>query len=139
MKILVDTNVVLDVLLQREPYYRDSFFILQLSDSRHIIGVLSAVSMTNVFFILRKAGKDTAEVYQGMDDISDIFNVAPITETTIAKALALRWKDFEDAVQYTTAKENSVEFIITRNKEDFNVSEIPCMTPDYGRLEHQKR
>jgi len=72
---------------------------------------------------------DSDEVYQIMDKLISLFNVAPIVETTIADALALRWKDFEDAVQFITAKENKVEFIITRNNADYKTSEIPCMTP----------
>jgi len=85
--------------------------------------------LTNIFYLLRKAKMDSDEVYQIMDKLISLFNVAPIVETTIADALALRWKDFEDAVQFITAKENKVEFIITRNNADYKTSEIPCMTP----------
>ena len=129
MKVLVDTNIVLDVLLKRTPFYMDSFSVFQLSDSRSINGVLAAISMTNVFYMLRKTGKNSAEVYQDMDDISGVFAVAPVTETTVSSALALRWKDFEDAIQFITAKESKVQFIITRNKADYKASDIPCMTP----------
>ena len=129
MKVLVDTNVVLDVLLKQAPFYKDSFVIFQLADNRNINGGLAAISVTNVFFLLRKAKKDSAEVYRLMDDLTAIFTVVPVSETTIASALALRWKDFEDAVQFVTAKENGVEIIITRNKDDYKASDIPCMSP----------
>jgi predicted nucleic acid-binding protein len=129
MKVLVDTNVVIDVLLKQTHFYKDSFAVFKLSDSGHICGVVAAISMTNAFFILRKAGKSSVEVYQDLDDISNIFKVAPLTESTIANALALRWKDFEDAVQFISAKESKVDFIITRNKADYKTSDIPCMTP----------
>ena len=129
MKILVDTNVVLDVLLKQEPFYQDSFVIFRLADNGNIDGILAAVSMTNVFFLLRKAKRDSAEVYRLMDELTAIFTVAPVNETTVASALALRWKDFEDAVQFITAKENGADFIITRNKKDFITSDIPCMSP----------
>jgi predicted nucleic acid-binding protein len=129
MKVLVDTNVVLDVLLKQAPFYNDSFVIFQLADSKRIIGVLAAVSLTNIFYLLRKAKVDSAEVYQNMDKLAALFTVAPVVETTVAEALALRWKDFEDAVQFVAAKESKVEFIITRNKADYKTSEIPCMTP----------
>jgi len=79
--------------------------------------------------MLRKAGKSQAEVYQEIDKLAIIFKFADITHTTIADALALRWKDFEDAVQYITAKESNVDFIITRNKADYKSSDIHCMTP----------
>ena len=129
MRVLVDTNVVLDVLLKQAPFYNDSFVIFQLADCKRINGVLAAVSLTNIFYLLRKAKMDSAEVYQIMDKLITLFTVAPIVETTIACALALRWKDFEDAVQFIAAKESKVEFIITRNKADYKTSEIPCMTP----------
>jgi len=129
MKVLIDTNVVLDVLLKRSPFYKDSLTVYQLSDIGHISGVLSAISITNAFYTLRKEGKRAVAVYQDMDDINGIFTVAPITQTTFTEALALRWKDFEDAVQYVSAKESSVDFIITRNKADYKSSDIPCMTP----------
>jgi len=58
MKVLVDTNVILDVLLKRKPFCKDSFLIFQLADSGHIEGILAAVSMTNIFYLLRKTGKD---------------------------------------------------------------------------------
>ena len=129
MKVLVDTNVILDVLLKQEPFYKDSFVIFQLADSKKIRGVLAAVSMTNVFFLLRKAKKDISDVYRIMDKLTSLFTVAPIIETTIPTALSLRWKDFEDAIQYITAKENNVDYIITRNEVDFKNSDIPYMSP----------
>ena len=128
MKVLVDTNVIIDVLLKQEPFHKDSFVVFRLADSGSIKGVLAAVSMTNVFFLLRKARKDTADVYQIMDKLTTLFTVAPINETTIANALSLRWKDFEDAVQYVTAKENNVDYIITRNETDYKASDIPCVS-----------
>ena len=129
MKVLVDTNVVVDVLLKQEPFYRDSFVIFRLADNGNIDGILAAVSMTNVFYLLRKAKKDSAEVYRCLDDLTAIFTVAPVTETIVADALALRWKDFEDAIQFVTAQENGTDFIITRNLDDYKASDIPCMSP----------
>ena len=127
-KVLVDTNIVLDVLLKREPFYKDSFVIFQLADSSHIEGFLAAVSMTNIFYLLRKAKKDIDNVYQIMDKLKTLFSVAPVSTTTISEALALRWKDFEDAVQLITARENNVDYIITRNEADYKTSGIPCMS-----------
>ena len=129
MKVLVDTNVVLDVFLKQEPFCEDSTVILYLAKGSIISAFFAAVSMTNVFYILRKNGKSRDEAYQELDKLAVIFKLAPTIKTTIANALALRWKDFEDAVQYVTAKESEVEYIITRNKDDFITTDIPCMTP----------
>jgi predicted nucleic acid-binding protein len=129
MKVFIDSNVVLDVLLKQAPFYNDSFVIFQLADSKHISGSLAAVSLTNIFYLLKKTKKESVEIYQIMDKLTALFTVAPVIETTITNALALRWKDFEDAVQFVTAKENGAEFIITRNKDDYTASDILCMTP----------
>ncbi|MDR2718324.1 MAG: PIN domain-containing protein [Treponema sp.] len=129
MKVLVDTNVVLDVLLKRSPFYQDSFKIFQLVDQERIHGCLSASSITDIFYLLRKDRHNSGEVYRIMDELIALFSVIPVSETTIAAALALRWKDFEDAVQFMTARENSVTHIITRNKADYEISDIPCVSP----------
>jgi len=129
MKVLVDTNVVLDVLLKRSPFYQDSFKIFQLADQERINGCLSASSITDIFYLLRKDRHNPAEVYQIMDELTALFLVVPVSETTISGALALRWKDFEDAVQYVTARENGVTHIITRDKADYETCDIPCVSP----------
>jgi len=129
MKILIDTDVILDVFLKREPFYKDSIVIFQLANSKSVRGVLAAISMTNIFYLLRRAKRDTADVYQIMDKLITLFTVSVVTDATISNALSLRWKDFEDAVQYITAKENGVDYIITRNAADFESTDIPCMSP----------
>ena len=64
-----------------------------------------------------------------MDELTTLFTVAPVNETIIANALALRWKDFEDAVQFMVAKEKSIDCIITRNAADYEIHDIPSMSP----------
>jgi len=64
-----------------------------------------------------------------MDDLSALFTIAPVTEDTITNAMALRWKDFEDAVQFMSAQWVNAKYIITRNKTDFESLDIPCLTP----------
>jgi len=129
MNVLVDTNVILDVLLERHPFYKDSFVIFQLMDQNIISGHLSAASMTDIFYLLRKSKYSITELYPVMDDLAAFFKVSPVNETTIADALALRWKDFEDAVQFMVAKENGIECIITRNAVDYETTDIACVSP----------
>jgi predicted nucleic acid-binding protein len=130
MKVLVDTNVVLDVFLKRPPFYQNSFKIFQLIDQERIYGCLSASSITDIFYLLCKDRHNPGEVYKIMDELTALFSIIPVSETTIAGALALRWKDFEDSVQFMTAKENGVTHIITRNKTDYETVDIPCVSPD---------
>jgi len=129
MSILIDTNVLLDVMLCRDDFYPDSRAVFEIVETNDINAFVSAVSMTNIFYILRKFKQGIDDVYSFMDDLSALFAIAPITERTIKNAMALRWKDFEDAVQFMSAQEVNVEYIITRNKFDFESFEIPCLSP----------
>ena len=129
MKILIDTNIVLDVLLKRPSFYQDSFAIFQLVDQERITGCITASAITDIFYIANKEIKDDEIVYQAIENLTGIFSAIPVSGTTIANAVVLRWKDFEDAVQFVTAKENGVTYIITRNKDDYESSDIPCISP----------
>jgi predicted nucleic acid-binding protein len=129
MKVLVDTNVILDLLLKRLPFYDDARAINQLVEQRRIEGCVSSASMTDIFYIARKELKNTAVVYKVMDALAADYIIAPVLESTIKNALTLRWNDFEDAVQYLTARENGIEQIITRNAADFTSGEIPRISP----------
>ena len=129
MSIFVDTNVLLDVMLCRNVFYPDSRAVFDIVEQNDINAFVSAVSMTNIFYILRKFKKNITDVYSLMDDLFTLFTITPVTENTIAKAMALRWKDFEDAVQFMSAQEVNAKYIITRNKTDFESLDIPCLSP----------
>jgi len=130
MKVLVDTNVVLDVLLERQPFLKNSLAIFQFAMLKHIRGYLASVSMTNIFYLLRKAGNKPDDIYRMMEGLTALFTVATVSEATIADALALRWKDFEDAVQFVSARESGADYIITRNAQDFSSGSIEAVTPE---------
>jgi predicted nucleic acid-binding protein len=130
MNVLVDTNVVLDVLLKRQLFYNDSLAIFQLVNAERVKGYLSATSITNIFYLLRKAGNSSDETYRMIDRLSALFTIAPVSETTITNSLSLRWRDFEDAVQFIAARENNADYIITRNTKDFSSGSIEALTPE---------
>jgi predicted nucleic acid-binding protein len=129
MKVLVDTNVILDVLLKRDGLYTDSFKVFHLAEQGAITGCVSSSAMTDIFYLVHKAQKHIDTVYQAVEGVAAVFTIVPVFESTITSALALRWKDFEDAVQYRAAKENEVDCIVTRNKDDYKNSGMPCMSP----------
>jgi predicted nucleic acid-binding protein len=129
MKVLIDTNVVLDILLNRPDFYTNSRAVFDLAEQKRITGYISASSITNIFYIASKVLKNNETVYQVIEKIAALFLIVPVTESTITDALALRWKDFEDAVQFTVAKENGIAYIITRNETDYKTADIPCMSP----------
>jgi predicted nucleic acid-binding protein len=139
MNIFIDTNVLLDVMLCRDNFYPASRTVSDIVETNKINAFVSAVSMTTIFYILRKFKPDISEVYSLMDDLSALFTVAPVTEYTITNAMALRWKDFEDAVQFISAQGVNAQYIITRNKADFETPGIPCLNPDEYSTQYKNR
>ena len=129
MKVLVDTNVILDTLLHRVPFYEESSVVYNLIEQGQITGCVSSSAATDIFYLLYKAYRDTGKVYALMDALAADFTIAPVLEGTIKKALALRWKDFEDAVQFAAAGESGAQYIITRNMTGYETAAIPCISP----------
>ena len=129
MKVLVDTNIILDALLHRDPFYEDSRAVYELVEQGQIIGCVSSSAVTDVFYIAYKELKDSNKVYSLIDDIARLFTIVPVLESTIKAALALRWEDFEDAVQFTAARESGAEYIITRNMSGYETAALHCVSP----------
>ena len=129
MKVLIDTNIVLDVVLDRKDFIADSRAVFEFAEHKKINGFITASCFTDIFYISNRQIKDTGIVYQLIDKLTVLFSIAPVSENTIKKALSLRWKDFEDAVQYIAAKENDITYIITRNKSDYDASDVICIDP----------
>ena len=130
MNVLIDTNIVLDILLQREPYYENAVSISILSEKGYISSFISASAVTDVFYIAKKELKNIDIVCELLKNILSIIHIASVTENSIHEALDLEWDDFEDAVQYISGKNVSADYIITRNPKDFNNSLINIISPE---------
>jgi predicted nucleic acid-binding protein len=130
MKILIDTNVVLDVLLKRQPYYTDAILISILLEKNIIEGYVSASAITDVYYIINKEFKDTAKSIGKIKDILKIIGIASINEFNIYEAIDSGWDDFEDALQYVVGKEIEVDYIVTRNTKDYEKSIIKIIEPN---------
>lgn len=129
MKVLVDTNVVIDEFLKREPFYKDSHSVLQMCSDNKIEGYLAAHTITNAFYILRKnfSNKKSRELVL---DLFKTFNVESINTSKLIRALiSENFSDFEDRLQVECAIAVDADYIITRDKNDFADSEISCITP----------
>lgn len=130
MRILLDTNVLIDYLMKREPYKCSAESILNACISDELKGCIAAHSISNLFFILRK----TFSVDERRDILGvlcRILTVAGIDEDMIVRALQnTGFTDFEDCLQMECAREFEAEFIITRNLTDFQHSPIPAISPD---------
>ena len=128
-KLFLDTNVVLDLLGEREPFYDAAAKIATLADEGTIQIVVSALSYSTVFYILSRFESKEA-VKEKLLKFKAISQVSALTERTIDKSLVSKFEDFEDALQYFCAMESGCSGLITRNGKDFKWSDIPVFTPD---------
>lgn len=130
MKYLIDTNVILDVLLKREPFYKSCASVLTLARRKEIELYVSASAITDIYYIANQALRDKAEVKSLIDKLIKVVSVAGILEDEIQKALALPWKDFEDSVQYSVALLQKMDGIVTRNPKDYKEAEMKVWDPE---------
>ncbi|MCL2186968.1 MAG: PIN domain-containing protein [Treponema sp.] len=128
MTVLLDTNVVLDILLNRQPWYTEAALIFSLSKHKLIKSYISVSSVTDVFYLTQKEnGKPFAK--NSVKRLLKVINPASVTDKDIYKALDMDWEDFEDSVQCIVGENLCVDYIITRNNKDFSLSPIKALTP----------
>ena len=130
MRVLIDTNVILDVLLKRSPFYEAAIEVLKLSVREDIQEFVSASAITDIYYIAYKNMRDKAVVRELLKKLLLIVSVAGVSEEEIQKALELGWKDFEESVQYSVALLNEMNGLITRNVKDYSSSEIQVWEPN---------
>jgi len=135
-RLFIDSDVLLDVLARREAFYPDSAGILSLAEMKKIRAYTSPIVIANLFYILRKI-KSKRIALESIRKLRLFIGVLPVTESHIDKALASKFKDFEDAIQYFVSSDNGIEYIITRNKQDYKQSRILVFTPaEFLKLYH---
>ena len=128
-KILIDTNVLLDYLLEREPFFEDAKKVISSCTEGNTKGCIAAHSISNMFFILRKdyTAKERREI---LLNLCTIFDVEGIDKAKLLSGLANEeFSDFEDCLQMECAKSYGAEYIVTRNVSDYSVSDIKAILP----------
>ena len=130
MKLLIDSNVVLDYLGANQGFSNEAGQIFELAINRKAIELVSASSITDIYYVLRRAFKDRDVALEKLKDIRTVIGILPVTETDIDHAIRRNWRDFEDAVQYSVAESNGVDFIISRDEKGFEEKTIPCYSPN---------
>jgi predicted nucleic acid-binding protein len=128
LKVLIDTNIVVDNLARRDEY-GDSLEILNLCENRRLEGVVSTVTIMDVMYILRKY-MGSLEARRAVSMLMQIVDVVPALENDISAALTSDFSDFEDAVQAACAARIKADYIVTRNLRDFKNSPVPAILPD---------
>ncbi len=127
--IFLDTNVALDLLGEREPFYNSVAKIASLADKREIQLVVSALTWSTIYYLLTKF-EDKELVKEKIRKFKVITETSDLTDKIIEKGLASKFSDFEDSLQYYCAVENNCNALITRNGKDFKESSIPVLSPD---------
>lgn len=128
MKVLIDTNIILDVLCKRPDFYKDSAKVFKLCEVKRISGVISALSIPSIMYILRKE-LDSEKTKEILDNLSLIFSIADLKADDLKKAADMQFKDYEDAVQSACAARIKANYIITRNIGDFTMSKVAAIKP----------
>lgn len=130
MRLMIDTNIFLDVLLQREPFFSSSKTVLQLCEDKKVYGFLSASSVTDIFYLTRKALHNTELAYKALGAVLNIVKVLTVTNEDVLSAYMQHAADFEDCLLATCAKSNKCSAIVTRNKKDFLEFGITLLSPE---------
>ena len=128
MKLLIDTNVIIDIINKRPQFIQDSYNSLQLVFKNHT-ACISTTTITDVIYITRKSFEDSEEQKQKLSDFFSKFKILPVTKKQIKQAFTSPMKDFEDAVQAFSAKKAGVKLIITRNTKDYIHSPVKAISP----------
>lgn len=128
MRILVDLNIVMDVLYQRSPHFTLASQVWKAVEIHQVEGFLAAHSITTLFYLTSKQigwQMATTTLTQALT----VFSLTAVDENVIRQALTLGWKDFEDAVQMASALNANLDYIVTRNPQDFETHPVPVLTP----------
>ena len=126
MTVFVDTNILIDLLCERESFVQSARMLFAYGYSGRLTLVLSSLSLVNAVYIARKYGY--VDVRERLDDITEFVEVVDLRKEVAKRALTCEWKDYEDAVQYMSAIKENADCIVTRNKKDFWESVIPVYT-----------
>ena len=127
-RVVVDTNVVLDVLLERPAFVADSARLLAAVAERRVVGVLAGHAVTTVYYVYRR-GRTREVARQKVATLLSVFEVAPVGRAELEAALASPFADYEDGVVHAAAVASRADAVVTRNGDDFGASALPVYTP----------
>ena len=128
MKVFLDTNIVIDLLDKREPFYIDAVKLFTLAYQKKITLFVSPMTYATASYLLRKHGKEGMRKL--LNNFRQLSQITTADERVVDAALASSFDDYEDALQYYSALTRNVDVIVTRNKKDFAFSTIEVLTPE---------
>ncbi len=128
MNIFFDTNVLMDVLSKREPFYEDAFSLWSLAEQDHYQGYVSAISFNNLYYIIDRLSTQR-KARKAMRMLRDTFKIIALDDQILNQAIDADFKDFEDAIQYFSALRADATALITRNPNHFPLADLAIQTP----------
>ena len=127
--LFIDTDVIIDFLIDRKPHSREAAIIFTLIEQKKLKGYVSSLTFSNLYYVLKKFESHN-KVISKLDSISKMLTILKVDKQTIKDAIASGFSDFEDSIQYNCALDyKKIDVLITRNTKDYKNSEIPVMTP----------
>jgi predicted nucleic acid-binding protein len=128
VRVLVDTNILLDFLLQREPFFQDAELLFQSIEAGQVIGYVTATTLTDIFYISRKHTRSDEQARQAVSETLTAMVICPIDRAVLESAFNSGLVDFEDAVQIFGAVAQGLDAILTRDNKGFLSSPIPVLS-----------
>ena len=128
MKVLIDTNVIIDVLAKREPHFKFSFEFLEYC-KKELKGFITTNQTTDIYYLLCRFNVSSQSAKEVIGKLCDNFKVLDISAIDVKNALDNKIKDYEDALITCRANRQKIDYIITRNEKDFKLSEVPALSP----------
>ena len=128
MNVLIDGNIILDVLQNREPYAEASSKVWKLCETNLVDGYVSALTFADMVYVMRKE-LTPEKIHDVLKKMALIFHFTELSVSDAEKAAGMMWNDYEDAVQAATAERIRAAAIVTRNIKDYQQSRIPALTP----------
>lgn len=129
-KVLIDTDIILDFLFDRNPFSDDASKLLSLCESKQIQGFVTAIMLSNIYYLLRKTAKHE-KVMGSLKMLMNILDIVTTDRNSVLHALNSEFKDFEDALQnFSAESDKEIKIIITRNIKDYKSSNLSVMQPE---------
>jgi len=128
-KVFIDTDVILDFMIAREPFAMDAARIFSLSERKQISICTTGLVFSNAYYVLRKLGSHQ-KVMEKLSQLAKLIDIITLSKASVLQALDSKFGDFEDALQHYAALSENVKTIVTRNVKDFKNSELAVLTPD---------
>jgi predicted nucleic acid-binding protein len=128
--IFLDTNVLMDILANRQPFYKSSAEIYKLGLRKKVVLFTSSNTISTLHYLLKKFTTEE-NIRQSLDEVTTVLSIIPVDINIIKKSLKSNHKDFEDAIQIVSAQSiNNMDCIVTRDLKDYKFAEIAVLTPD---------